>query len=161
MTCGPFDKQLLRATLGLRRVLAVCAAGVAALALAGCVATTSAQMAIDTSSPAAAETAEVVKSSGSFPRWSDFPKGPQPTPPPGDIAGRVAGLESSQAEVLKTAGGIAWTLSGTQTFAKAAHDRIDPDMAKPAPEDETAQAEAFAKQGRDLAAPPPPLINPK
>ena len=32
MTCGPFDKQLLRATLGLRRVLAVCAAGVAALA---------------------------------------------------------------------------------------------------------------------------------
>jgi hypothetical protein len=151
MTCGPFDKPLS----GAGRALVACAALAAAAALAGCVTATSKAAQVDQSSPAAAEIAKLPQTLGPYPRWSDFPRGPQPTPPPSEIASRVAGLQTAQADLLSSASRIRWTLSGTAEFAANARAQVNPALATPAPADEATQVEAYVKALRERATPPP------
>jgi hypothetical protein len=150
MTCGPFDKPLRSA----RRAAPACAALAAAAALAGCASAPSHE-ALDKASPAAPAIAALPKTLGPYPRWSQFPRGPQPTPPPSEIAASVADLRTAQANVLSAASKIQWTLSGTSAFAAGARAQINPAEAAPAPADERAQAEAYAKSLREKATPPP------
>jgi hypothetical protein len=147
MTCAPFDKPLLR-------LLVSGAALALAAALAGC-ADNPFNAQVDKSSPSAAHMAALDKTLGPYPRWKQFPRGPQPTPPPAEVARRVAGLEQAQAELLHTAAGLTWTLSGTAAFAEAAHAEINPELAAPPPPDQAAQIESLARSLREQATPPP------
>lgn len=154
MTCGPFDKPFR----GAGRFAAVCTAIAAAAALAGCASNpsrASSGTAVDKTSPAAPAIAELPKTLGPFPRWSQFPRGPQPAPPPSEIASSVANLQAAQASLLASASQLQWTLSGTATFAQSARAQINPEYAAPAPADESAQVEAYAKALREKATPPP------
>jgi hypothetical protein len=150
MTCGPFDKPFR----GARRLAPACAAISAAAALAGCASNPSAAQ-VDKTSPAAPAIAEATKTPGPYPRWSQFPRGPQPVPPPSEIASSVADLQSAQANLLSSANKLPWTLSGTTAFAGEARGQINPAYAAPAPADERAQAEAYARSLREQATPPP------
>jgi outer membrane murein-binding lipoprotein Lpp len=148
MTCGPFDKPIRGAS---RRVLA-CAALAAAASLAGCVST---EAPVDTTSPAAPAVAEAPKALGAYPRWSQFPHGPQPVPPPSEIASNVGELQAAQADLLSSASKLEWTLSGTESFAAQVRAEINPAYATPAPTEEQGEAEAYARSLREKAAPPP------
>ena len=150
MTCGPFDKPFR----GARRFTPACTALAVAAALAGCASNPS-RAAVDKTSPAAPAIAELPRTLGPYPRWSQFPRGPQPTPPPSEIASSVADLRGAQANLLSSASQLQWTLSGTTTFAEEARAQINPEYAAPAPADESAQAEAYAKSLREKATPPP------
>jgi hypothetical protein len=150
MTCEPFDKPFR----GAGRFAPACAALAAAAALAGC-ASDPFGAPVDKTSPAAGAVAELPKSLGPYPRWSQFPRGPQPVPPPSEIASNVADLQQSQANLLSAAGQLQWTLSGTAAFAADARAQINPADAAPAPADERAQVEAYAKALREKATPPP------
>lgn len=154
MTCAPFDKPFR----GAGRFAAACAAIAAAAALAGCASNpshASSRAAVDKTSPAAPAIAELPRTLGPYPRWSQFPRGPQPTPPPSEIASSVADLQAAQANLLASAGQLQWTLSGTTSFAQAARAQINPEYAAPAPAGESAQVEAYAKALREKATPPP------
>ena len=150
MTCGPFDKPFR----GAGRFAAACAAIAAAAALAGCASNPS-RAEVDKTSPAAPAIAELPKTLGPYPRWSQFPRGPQPTPPPSEIASSAADLQAAQANLLASASRLQWTLSGTSAFAQSARAQINPEYAAPAPADESAQVEAYAKALREKATPPP------
>jgi hypothetical protein len=150
MPCGPFDKPLS----GAGRVIAACAALAAASGLAGCVSASKGAQ-VDQSSPAAGEIARLPQTLGPYPEWSNFPKGPQPSPPPSEIASRVAGLQTAQASLLSSASRLRWTLFGTAEFAQNARALINPELATPAPADEAAQLEAYVKAMREKATPPP------
>lgn len=150
MTCGPFDKPFR----GARRLAPACAALAAAAALAGCV-SNRVGAPVGKTSPAAPAVAELPKTLGPFPRWSQFPRGPQPVPPPSEIASSVADLQTAQANLLSSESKLQWTLSGTTAFAEEARGQINPAYTTPAPADERAQAEAYAKSLREKATPPP------
>jgi hypothetical protein len=147
MTCGPFDKPLLRPLLS-------GAALVLVAALAGC-ASKAVNAQAGQTSPTVAHIAALDQTLGPYPRWKDFPRGPEATPPPAEIARRVAGLEQAQADLLHTAAGLTWTLSGTAAFAEAAHAQINPELATPPPPDQGAQIESLARSLREQATPPP------
>jgi hypothetical protein len=149
MTCGPFDKPFR----GARRLAPACADLAAAAALAGCASAPSGAS-IDKTSPAAPAIAELPRTLGPFPRWSQFPRGPQPVPPPSEIAANVADLQAAQANLLSSASKLQWTLSGTAAFEAETRAQINPAEAAPAPADERAQVEAFAKALREQATPP-------
>lgn len=151
MTCGPFDKPYR----GAGRFAAACAAiAAAAAALAGC-ALGPTHATVDKSSAAAPAIAELPKTLGPYPRWSQFPRGPQPVPPPSEVASNVANLQTAQAALLNAESKIQWTLSGTTAFAAEARAQINPAYAAPPPANERAQAEAYAQSLREKATPPP------
>ena len=155
MPCGPFDNPLIGVARRASRP-SLWAALMLATALGGCVTSNPFNAPVDKTSPAAAHIAELPKTLGPVPRWSNFPRGPQPTPPPAEIAQRVASVQTAQADLLNTAAGLQWTLAGTAAFAAAARSEINPELASPAPADEAAQVEALAKALHDQATPPPP-----
>lgn len=150
MTCGPFDKPFR----GAGRLASACAALAAAAALAGC-ASNSSGAAVDKTSPAAPAIAELPKTLGPYPRWSQFPRGPQPAPPPSEIARSVSDLQTAQANLLSSESKLQWTLSGTTGFAEETRGQINPAYAAPPPADERAQTEAYARSLREKATPPP------
>lgn len=150
MTCGPFDKPFR----GARRCAPACAALAAAAALAGC-AYNPFGAPIDKTSSASAAISALPRTLGPYPRWSQFPHGPQPVPPPSEVAGNVADVQAAQANLLNSAGQLQWTLSGTTAFAAQARAQINPAYTSPAPADERARAEAYAKALREQATPPP------
>jgi hypothetical protein len=149
MTCGPFDKPFR----GVRRLEAACAA-LAAAVLAGAA---SSEAQVEKTAPAAPAPAlaQLPRTLGPYPKWSQFPRGPQPVPPPSQIASSVADLQQAQANTLSSASRLQWTLSGTSAFAAESHGQINPEYAAPAPEEERAQAEAYARSLREQATPPP------
>jgi hypothetical protein len=147
MTCGPFDKPFR----GAGRLDLACAALAAAATLAGCA---SSGAPVDKTSPAAPAIAALPRTLGPYPKWSQFPRGPQPVPPPSEIASSVADLQLAQANLLSSASRLQWTLSGTEGFATAARAQINPAYAAPAPAAERAEAEAYAKALREQATPP-------
>jgi len=148
MTCGPFDKPIR----GAWRLELACAVLAAAAALAGCA---SSGASVDQTSPAAPAIAELPRTLGPYPRWSQFPRGPQPFPPPSEIASSVADLQMAQANLLASASQLQWTLSGTEAFAAETRAQINPAYAAPAPAEERAEAEAYARSLREQATPPP------
>jgi hypothetical protein len=143
MTRGPLDKTLLFSLTT-----------ATALALGGCVSMTGFNAPIDKSSPVADKVAAVSAAPGAYPKWSAFPPAPKDVPTASEFAARAAGERNVQGDELAAAGKLRWTLSGTAAFAAAARAEIDPRLATPAPSNETALAEAFAKAQRDAATPP-------
>lgn len=141
----PFQRSILR--LG-----AIVAAGVG---LGGCLAHDPFNAPIDPNSPAGAQVAAEAKVNRPYPKWSEFPAAPTEVPQPSQFAARVQDVEAAEAELVRAAAGIEWTLSGTEAWAASARALVDPDLSSPVSAQQAADTEAVAKKLRERATPPP------
>lgn len=131
--------------------LLACAAGGALLA--GCEASPFASAPVDPASPVAAEVAAMAKDHGPFPKFTDIPPVPTDQRPLRAFGGEADKLEAAAADLeRKTAPGT-WTLDQTSTFAQRAQRDAGP--AQTVDSNSRAATEAFARQIRERATPPP------
>ncbi|WP_293365942.1 hypothetical protein [Phenylobacterium sp.] len=130
------------------------AAGVGACALlSGCIANPFKDAIVDPRSPIAAEVTKTVNPDAPYPTFVAFPKTPEgvrPNPQYGVVAGRV---EADGAQLIAATADSTWTLSGTDAFAAQVRAAAGPLLPPPAPGD----TEAFAKDLKARATPPPPV----
>lgn len=125
------------------------------LALGGCLAHDPFDAPIDQGSAAAERVDAATARSRPYPKWSEFPSAPTNVPQPSQFAARVQDVEAAEAELVRAAAGIEWTLSGTEEWAAAARALVDPDLSAPVSAQEAADSEAFARALRERANPPP------
>ena len=108
---------------------------------------------IDPRSPVAGEVASTIRPGAPFPTFVSFPKVPTDVRPHKQY-GQAAGAVEMDAKTLMAAtADSTWTLSGTEPFAAQARLDAGPELPPPSP-DET---EAFAKDQKARATPPPPV----
>jgi hypothetical protein len=121
------------------------------LLLSGCVGNPFKDAKVDPASPVAADVARVTRQPGKFPTFASIPKAPTDIRPLAQY-GRDANAVLAQGEALiqATAPGT-WTLQGTDEFAAKARKDAGPQIEPPKPGD----AEAFARELRERATPPP------
>jgi hypothetical protein len=121
------------------------------LLLSGCVGNPFKDAKVDPASPVAADVARVTRQPGKFPTFASIPKAPTDIRPLAQY-GRDANAVLAQGEALiqATAPGT-WTLQGTDEFAAKARRDAGPQIEPPKPGD----AEAFARELRERATPPP------
>jgi len=107
---------------------------------------------IDPASPVAPEVARMTRDDAKFPTFASIPA------PPGDVRplaqyGRSANEILAEGQALNRATAPeTWTLQGTDAFAEKARRDAGPQLEPPNPDD----AEAFARELRARATPPPP-----
>ena len=125
---------------------------VLAAGLSGCAASVFTPAKLDSTSAAADQITALTSASKTYPTFADIP------PPPADVRpdrawGKAAAEVEADGQALAaaTAPGT-WTLSGTDTFASRAQAAAGPGVEGST----TAATEAFAKQARQRATPPPP-----
>lgn len=124
----------------------------AGLAAAGCTGVPFADAKIDPASPVAADVARMTRQDAKFPTFAGIPPEPKdlrPLPQYGADARQV--LAAGEAVVAATAPST-WTLQDTEAFAARSRDDAGPQIEPPKPGD----AEAFARELRERATPPPP-----
>ncbi len=127
-------------------------AAAACVLLSGCVGNPFKGGKIDPNSPVAADVARVSHQPAKLPSFASIPN------PPADIRplaqyGRQARAVTAAGEAVQvaTAPGT-WTLQNSEAFAEAARREAGPQLEPPTP----GTAEAFAKEQRQRATPPPP-----
>jgi hypothetical protein len=129
--------------------LGVAAAGVL---LSGCVGNPFKGAQVDPNSPVAADVARLQRQPTKFPSFASIPKAPTDIRPLAQY-GRQARAVSAAGEAVQTAtADSTWTLKDSEAFAAAARREAGPQLEPPTPGD----AEAFAKELRQRATPPPP-----
>lgn len=122
------------------------------LTLGGCVGNPFKDAKIDPASAVAGDVARITRQPGKFPTFASIPKKPtdiRPLAQYGQDAHAV--LAQGDALTAATAPGT-WTLQGTDAFAEKARQDAGPQLEPPKPGD----AEAFARELRERATPPPP-----
>lgn len=134
------------------RAAAGLTAAAGALAVGGCVGSPFGEHKVDPASPVAAEVAQLIRKDGKYPTFASIPQPPKdirPAPQYGRAADQVE--QAGQALIAATEPGT-WTLDNTEAFAETARRSAGPalDPANPA------DAEAFARELRERATPPPP-----
>ncbi len=125
--------------------------GAAAL-LGGCIANPFVDAPIDPTSPVAAEVGRVSRTNRDFPSFRDIPAPPTDVRPVrlfGQEAAKV--VAAGEALVRETEPGT-WTLQASESFAERARKDAGPELPPPTPQD----SEAFARELRERATPPPP-----
>lgn len=126
----------------------------AAAMLAGCVSGNPfATAPVDPGSPVAAEVASVAKADGDFPTFRDIPPVPTDLRPVAEWGRLADQLELAAAKLERETAANTWTLSGTEAFAARAQSAAGP--IPESVESSTAATEAFARQIRERATPPP------
>jgi hypothetical protein len=130
------------------------AAGVAGCALlSGCVGNPFKDAIVDPRSPVAAEVAKSVRPGAPYPTFVNFPKAPtgvRPIKQYGVDAGR---MEMDAAKLIAATAASSWTLNDTEIFAAQARTDAGPILPAAQPGD----TEAFAKDLKARATPPPPV----
>jgi hypothetical protein len=108
---------------------------------------------IDASSPIAAEASRMAHETKAFPTFAQIP--PEPTDVrPVRAWGRAAkDVDLAGAKLIAETGPSTWTLDSTETFAATARRQAG---APASAESTTAATEAYAKELRKRATPPPP-----
>jgi hypothetical protein len=140
--------------LALRRLRVGAAAGCLVLAagLSGCASNPFTPSKLDHSSAAAGQITTLTNASKAYPSFADIPPAPADVRPDRAWGKAAAEIEADgQALAAATAPG-SWSLSGTDTFASRAQAAAGPSVEGST----TAATEAFAKQARQRATPPPP-----
>lgn len=137
------------------RVLAVAAVFASAAVLSGCIADPFNQP-TDPNAQGSAQISAVAAHPGAYPRWSQFPATPANLPTVAAWKADAKGLDADQAELLREAADLHWTLDNSEQWAAEQRLLIDPAMAVPAPPNSAADTEAFAAKARAMATPPPP-----
>lgn len=142
-------RPLFRTTLGVCGWFLTGAAGVM---LSGCIGNPFVDAKVDPSSPIAPEVARVTRQDARFPTFASIPKKPDDLRPVAQY-GRSARQVLAQGEALIAATEPStWTLSNTEAFAEKGRADAGPQVEPPKPGD----AEAFARELRERATPPPP-----
>lgn len=125
----------------------------ACVLLSGCVAAPFRDAQVDPRSPIAAEVAKSVRPDAAYPTFAAFPATPKDIRPHAQYGVAARQVEKEGAALVAATDAGAWTLADTQGFAAQA--RID---AGPAlPQAQPAETEAFAKDLKARATPPPPI----
>lgn len=107
---------------------------------------------IDPASPVAADVARMTRQGGRLPTFASIPPVPNDVRPVAQY-GRDARSVLAQGDALIAATEPStWTLQGTEAFAERGRADAGPQIEPPKPGD----AEAFARELRERATPPPP-----
>lgn len=133
----------------------VCAGFLAASAgalLAGCVGNPFADARIDPTSPIAPEVARVTRGDAKFPTFASIPKKPTDLRPVAQYGQSARAVLSAGDALVAATEPSTWTLQGTEEFAEKSRKDAGPQLEPPGPGD----AEAFARELRERATPPPP-----
>lgn len=111
--------------------------------------------AVDPSSPVAAEVARLAKPTGPFPKFTDIPPVPTDERPVRAWGQAADQLEAAAARLERETADNTWTLTpgATEAFAAGAQRQAGPALASD--DSTTAASEAFARQIRERATPPP------
>ena len=132
------------------------AAGLFACALTtGCAGGLLSDTRIDPASPIASEAAKVARAGGTFPKFSQIPEVPKDVRPPKAFGLAAADTIRVRDDVIARTEPNTWTLQGgeaTNSFAGQARTAAGPELAPTDP----AVTEAFARELRKRATPPPP-----
>ena len=120
--------------------------------LAGCVGNPFGAHPVDPASPVAAEVAQLSRKGGKFPTFASIPNPPTDVRPAPQFGRAAASVTSAGEALIAATEPSTWTLQGTDQFAEKARRDAGPTLepAKPA------EAEAFARELRERATPPPP-----
>jgi len=129
----------------------IAAVGGSAL-LSACVGNPFVDAKIDPASPVAPEVARVTRADANFPTFASIPKAPGDLRPIQLYGQEAKRLELAAAELIRETEPGTWTLQGTDDFAAKARRDAGPALPPPNPTD----AEAFARELRERATPPPP-----
>lgn len=110
---------------------------------------------VDPSSPVAAEVARMAKPTGEFPHFTDIPPVPTDQRPVAAWGQEARKLENAAAKLERETADNTWTLNvgGAEAFAARAQREAGP--AATSDESSRAASEAFARQIRERATPPP------
>ncbi len=135
------------------RGLMICAC--ASLALAGCASSNPfASIPIDPNSPVAADVARMSRTDGAFPSFADIPPVPKDQRPVAQWGVEARQLEVAGSTLERQTAPNTWTLTGTERFQAQAKAAAGPAIQGDA-SSSTAATEAFARQLRERATPPP------
>lgn len=125
---------------------------VAAL-LAGCAGNPFERATVDPSSPVAAEVEQMARQTGPFPTFADIPPVPADQRPLAEWGKAANQLVVAAAQLERDTAANTWTLDGTDRFAARARQEAGPPLD---PGVSRATTEAFARELRERATPPPP-----
>lgn len=122
--------------------------------MSGCAANPFAEAKVDPSSSVAEDVARMAHESRTYPTFDAIPPAPtgsaqRPLAAWGQAADQ---LEIAAAKVERETAPGTWTLSGTERFVARARSQAGPDMGAATT---TPSSEAFAKELRERATPPP------
>ena len=120
---------------------------------AGCVANPFAEAQVDANSAVAEDVARMAHESRSFPTFAEIPPPPAAQRPAASWGQAADQLEIAGAKVDRETAPNTWTLSGTERFVARARSQAGPDI--DADTSTTPSSEAFAKELRERATPPP------
>lgn len=136
------------------RGLMLCAC--AGLLLAGCATRSNpfATAPIDPSSPVAADVARMARTGGPFPTFADIPPIPTDQRPVAQWGKEARQLNVARSTLERESAPNTWTLNGTERFQARAQAEAGPAIQGDA-SSSTAATEAFARQLRERATPPP------
>lgn len=120
--------------------------------LAACVGNPFKDAAIDPKSPVAADVARLTRGDATFPAFSDIPNAPKDVRPIANYGRHAQAMLNAGAALERDTAPDTWTLNATDAFVEKARRDAGPQIEPPKPGD----AEAFARELRERATPPPP-----
>jgi hypothetical protein len=109
---------------------------------------------VDPASPVAADVEKMAHADKTFPTFADIPNIPTDQRPLRQWGGDADQLELAGAKLVRETAPNTWTLNDTQAFATRGRSQAGP--ALQGDTSSTAATEAFARQIRERATPPPP-----
>ena len=127
-------------------LLGVCAT------VAGCTGVPFTDAKIDPASPVAADVARMSRADGKFPTFAGIPAKPTDVRPVAQYGRDAESVIAERQAIIAATEPSTWTLQGTDDFAERARRDAGPQIEPPKPGD----AEAFARELRERATPPPP-----
>lgn len=109
---------------------------------------------VDPRSPIAGDVAALAHQSKAFPTFASIPPEPKDVRPAKAWGQSAQQVEASGRKLERETADNTWTLTGTEAFAGAALKQAGP--AIDGPESTTAATEAYVREMRKRATPPPP-----
>ena len=133
------------------RSLRLLAAGAACALSAGCIADPVSDARIDPNSPVAAEVGRLSRANADYPSFNEMPAVSKDTRPLLAYGQAADDMKLVRAELERQTAENTWTLRNSDEFAAKLRQGV-PDIPPPTPAD----ADAFARELRERATPPPP-----
>jgi hypothetical protein len=134
-----------------RRVAGLLAAAGGSALLAGCLSDPFPDARIDPASPVAGDVGRMTRANADFPSFNEIPAAPQDIRPVAQYGQQAGALDRLRDQLERETADNTWTLKNTEGFAAEARGAV-PDLPPPT----AADAEAFARELRERATPPPP-----
>ena len=139
-----------------RKIAAALSAAVASGGLTACVG--SFDPATDATSPVAPRVQALVDANREYPRWSEFPRSPEPLPEPIAIASQVNTLRVTGGALAGEVSRIDWQTTGDPAeYAAGVRARVDSVEVAPVTAETLAELEDFVRRTRERGRAPPPV----